>query len=42
MERRKIMTKDQVKKAVDILIQLYAEQNNVEITTKEKEKTTES
>lgn len=33
------MTKEQVKKAVDILIKLYAEQNKVEITTKEKEKT---
>ena len=34
------MTGDQVKKAVDILIKLYAEQNNVEIITKEKEKAT--
>ncbi len=34
------MTNEQVKKAVDILIKLYAEQNNVEITTKEKEKAT--
>lgn len=30
------MTKDQVKKAVETLIQLYAEQNDVEIITKEK------
>lgn len=36
----KQMTQEQVKKAVDILIKLYAEQNNVEITTKEKEKAT--
>lgn len=34
------MTQDQVKKAVDILLKLYAEQNNVEIITKEKEKAT--
>ena len=34
------MTNEQVKKAVAILIKLYAEQNNVEITTKEKEKAT--
>lgn len=34
------MTEDQVKKAVDILLKLYAEQNNVEIITKEKEKAT--
>lgn len=34
------MTNEQVKKAVEILIKLYAEQNNVEITTKEKEKAT--
>lgn len=34
------MTNEQVKKAVDILIKLYAEQNNIEITTKEKEKAT--
>ena len=32
----KQMTQEQVKKAVDILIKLYAEQNNVEIITKEK------
>lgn len=36
----KQMTQEQVKKAVDILIKLYAEQNNVSITTKEKEKAT--
>lgn len=30
------MTSEQVKKAVENLIKLYAEQNNVEITAKEK------
>lgn len=34
------MTKEQIEKAVNILIQLYAEQNNVEITTKEKKAST--
>lgn len=33
-----MMNKEQVKKAVETLIKLYAEQNNIEITTKEKEK----
>ena len=28
------MTQEQVKKAVETLIKLYAEQNNIEITTK--------
>ena len=31
-----MMTKEQVQKAVEMLIKLYAEQNNVEITTKKK------
>lgn len=35
-----MMNKEQVAKAVENLIKLYAEQNNVEITTKEKEKAT--
>jgi hypothetical protein len=30
------MTSDQVKKAVENLIKLYAEQNNIEIKAKEK------
>lgn len=30
------MTQEQIKKAVDILIKLYAEQQQVNITTKEK------
>ena len=30
------MTGSQIKKAVETLIKLYAEQNNIEITTKEK------
>lgn len=33
------MNKEQVKHIVDYLIQLYAEQNNVEIITKEKKTT---
>ena len=40
MERREMMNKEQVAKAVENLIKLYAEQNNIEITTKEKEKAT--
>ncbi len=30
------MTQEQIKKAVEILIKLYAEQHQVNITTKEK------
>ena len=30
------MTQEQIKKAVDILIKLYAEQQQVNITTKER------
>lgn len=30
------MTQEQVEKAVETLIKLYAEQNNIEITAKEK------
>jgi hypothetical protein len=33
------MTQEQVKKAVEILIKLYAEQQQVNITTKEKKAT---
>lgn len=33
------MTEEQVKKAVENLIKLYAEQQNVNITTKEKKAT---
>ena len=33
------MTQEQIKKAVEILIKLYAEQNNVNIATKEKKAT---
>lgn len=33
------MTKEQIKNAVETLIKLYAEQNNIEITTKEKKAT---
>ena len=33
------ITQEQVKKAVEILIKLYAEQNNVNIATKEKKAT---
>lgn len=33
------MTQEQIKKAVDILIKLYAEQQQVNITTKEKKAT---
>ena len=36
MERGEPMTKEQIKNAVETLIKLYAEQNNIEITTKEK------
>ena len=32
------MTQEQIKKAVDMLIKLYAEQQNVAIVTKEVEK----
>lgn len=33
------MTQEQIKKAVENLIKLYAEQQNTEITTKEKKAT---
>jgi hypothetical protein len=33
------MTQEQIKKAVEILIKLYAEQQQVNITTKEKKAT---
>ena len=33
------MTKEQIQNAVETLIKLYAEQNNIEITTKEKKAT---
>ena len=39
MERGELMTKEQIKNAVETLIKLYAEQNNIEITTIEKKAT---
>ena len=36
------MTNEQVKKAVEMLVKLYAEQNGVEIVIKEKKPTTDS